>query len=130
MFDRPQNGERAILVYANFSSKLNDEEIEEFRELARSAGVEPVAAITSARKTPDPRYLVGEAKAEEIHEAIAASGADVVLVDYALTPSQERNLEKFLQCRVLDRTGLILDIFAQRATPDWNPYQTAEETTG
>ena len=98
MFDRPQNGERAILVYANFSSQLNDEEIEEFRELAKSAGVEPVAIITSARKTPDPRYLIGEAKAAEIREAILASKADVILVDYALTPSQERNLEKFLQC--------------------------------
>ena len=116
MFDRPQNGERAILVYANFSSSLNDEEIEEFRELAKSAGVEPVATVTSARKTPDPRYLIGEVKAEEIREAINSSKADVVLVDYALSPSQERNLEKFLQCRVLDRTGLILDIFAQRAT--------------
>ena len=116
MFERPQNGERAILVYANFSSSLNDEEIEEFRELAKSAGVEPVATVTSARKIPDPRYLIGEAKAEEIREAINSSKADVVLVDYALSPSQERNLEKFLQCRVLDRTGLILDIFAQRAT--------------
>jgi GTPase len=116
LFERPQNGERAILVYANFSSSLNDEEIEEFRELAKSAGVEPVATVTSARKTPDPRYLIGETKAEEIREAIMVSKADVVLVDYALSPSQERNLEKFLQCRVLDRTGLILDIFAQRAT--------------
>ena len=116
MFERPQNGERAILVYDNFSSSLNDEEIEEFRELAKSAGVEPVATVTSARKIPDPRYLIGEAKAEEIREAINSSKADVVLVDYALSPSQERNLEKFLQCRVLDRTGLILDIFAQRAT--------------
>ncbi|WP_455221402.1 ribosome rescue GTPase HflX [Kaarinaea lacus] len=116
MFDRPQNGERAVLVYANFSSRLSDEEIEEFRELTKSAGVEPVAMVTSARKIQDPRYLIGESKAEEIRRAIAATEADVVLVDYTLTPSQERNLEKFLQCRVLDRTGLILDIFAQRAT--------------
>jgi len=116
LFDRPQNGERAVLVYANFSSPLSGEEIEEFRELAKSAGVEPVGTVTSARKNPDPRYLIGETKAEEIRQVIVATKADVVLVDNMLSPSQERNLEKFLQCRVLDRTGLILDIFAQRAT--------------
>ena len=116
MFDRPQNGERAVLVYANFSSRLSEEEIEEFRELAKSAGVDPVGTVTSARKIQDPRYLIGETKAEEIRQTIITTKADVVLVDYTLTPSQERNLEKFLQCRVLDRTGLILDIFAQRAT--------------
>lgn len=116
MFDRPRNGERAILVCVNFSSTQRDEELEEFRELAKSAGAEPVATVTSARKVPDPRYLIGENKAEELKQTIAANKADVVLVDYALSPSQERNLEKYLQCRVLDRTGLILDIFAQRAT--------------
>ncbi|MGD8567124.1 MAG: GTPase HflX [Gammaproteobacteria bacterium] len=116
MFDRPRNGERAILVCVNFSSTQSAEEIEEFRELAKSAGVDPVALVTSARKVPDPRYLIGESKADEVRQAIEANKADVVLVDYALSPSQERNLEKFLQCRVLDRTGLILDIFAQRAT--------------
>jgi GTP-binding protein HflX len=116
LFDRPRNGERAILVCVNFSSTQSAEEIEEFRELAKSAGVDPVALVTSARKVPDPRYLIGESKADEVRQAIEANKADVVLVDYALSPSQERNLEKFLQCRVLDRTGLILDIFAQRAT--------------
>ena len=123
MFDRPQNGERALLVFTSFasqssqlkSSPLTHEEIEEFSELAKSAGAEPVATITSARKTPDPRYLIGETKAEEIKHTLSETKADVVLVDYALSPSQERNLEKMLQCRVLDRTGLILDIFAQRA---------------
>lgn len=124
MFDRPQNGERALLVFTSFSpqslsqsksSQLTHEEIEEFTELAKSAGTDPVATVTSARKTPDPRYLIGETKAEEIKHAIAETKADVVLVDYPLSPSQERNLEKYLQCRVLDRTGLILDIFAQRA---------------
>jgi len=89
--------------------------MDEFNELARSAGAEPVATVTSARKTPDPRYLIGESKAEEIKQSILENKADLVLVDYTLSPSQERNLEKFLQCRVLDRTGLILDIFAQRA---------------
>ena len=115
MFDRPRNGENALLVFTNFSSELTQEEIDEFSELARSAGATPVATVTSARKTPDPRYLIGEAKAEEVKQSIQQNKADVVLVDYALSPSQERNLEKFLECRVLDRTGLILDIFAQRA---------------
>ncbi len=115
MFDRPRNGETALLVFTNFASQLTQEEIEEFSELAKSAGAEPVATVTSARKTPDPRYLIGETKAEEIKQKIGESKAEVVLVDYTLSPSQERNLEKFLECRVLDRTGLILDIFAQRA---------------
>ncbi|WP_455376317.1 ribosome rescue GTPase HflX [Kaarinaea lacus] len=115
MFDRPRNGERALLVFTNFTSPLTQEEIDEFSELAKSAGTDPVAAITSARKAPDPRYLIGESKAEEIKQCIEETKADVVLVDYTLSPSQERNLEKLLQCRVLDRTGLILDIFAQRA---------------
>jgi GTP-binding protein HflX len=114
LFDRPQNGERAVLVHISFSS-LDDEAFDEFRELVVSAGVEPVATVTGARKKPDPKFLIGETKAEEIREQIALSGADVVLVDHALSPAQERNLERFLQCRVLDRTGLILDIFAQRA---------------
>ena len=115
MFDRPRNGEKALLVFTNFATQLTQEEIDEFSELAKSAGADPVATVSSARKTPDPRYLIGETKAEEIKQRIAESKADVVLVDYTLTPSQERNLEKFLECRVLDRTGLILDIFAQRA---------------
>jgi len=115
LFDRPRNGEKALLVFTNFSSQLTQEEIDEFSELARSAGADPVAAVTSARKTPDPRYLIGENKADEIKQTLQQNNADVVLVDYALSPSQERNLEKYLECRVLDRTGLILDIFAQRA---------------
>ncbi|NOZ54495.1 MAG: GTPase HflX [Gammaproteobacteria bacterium] len=116
MFDRPDNGERAVLVYINFISRLDEEELHEFRELALSAGAEPIAVVTGARKKPDPKYLIGEAKAQEIREQILSVGADIVLVDHRLTPAQERNLERFLQCRVLDRTGLILDIFAQRAT--------------
>jgi GTP-binding protein HflX len=115
LFDRPRNGEKALLVFTNFASQLTQEEIDEFSELAKSAGTDPVATITSARKAPDPRYLIGESKAEEIKQCIQETSADVVLVDYTLSPSQERNLEKLLQCRVLDRTGLILDIFAQRA---------------
>jgi len=115
LFDRPQSGEKALLVFVSFSSPLSSEEIDEFRELTISAGATPVATVTSARKDPDPRFLIGEAKAEEIRQVLKNVGGDVVLVNYTLTPSQERNLERFLQCRVLDRTGLILDIFAQRA---------------
>ena len=81
MFDRPQSGEKALLVYAKFSSHLSAEEIEEFRELAISAGAVPVATVTSARKIPDPRYLIGETKAEEIRQALQEHGAEVVLVE-------------------------------------------------
>ncbi|RMG31525.1 MAG: GTPase HflX [Gammaproteobacteria bacterium] len=87
----------------------------EFRELAASAGAEAVAELRTSRRTPDPRYYVGGGKAEEIARAVAETGADLVLVNHALTPAQERNLERRVSCRVLDRTGLILDIFAQRA---------------
>lgn len=131
MFDRPQYGERAVLVHVNFTSRLDEEELQEFRELALSAGAEPIAVVTVARKKPDPKYLIGEAKAQEVRDYIRLAdadssdtdaggvdpgGANIVLVDHCLTPAQERNLERFLQCRVQDRTGLILDIFAQRAT--------------
>jgi len=91
------------------------DEIEEFKALAQSAGVEVVGLIGGSRVSPDPRLFVGSGKAEEIRAAAANARADVVLFDHPLSPSQERNLEALLKCRVLDRTGLILDIFAQRA---------------
>jgi len=119
MFERPQNGERAILVFTRFDSNLNQEnqeDIQEFRELATSAGVEVVGEVSSARKKPDPKLLLGSGKAQEILAEICATKADVVLVNHVLSPIQERNLEHLLKCQVLDRTGVILDIFAQRAT--------------
>lgn len=116
MFERPQSGERAILVHISFSSNPGEEQLQEFRELAVSAGVEPVAVVTGSRRLPEPKYLIGAAKAEEVQQALKSEKADLVLVDHELTPAQERNLEKLLQCQVLDRTGLILDIFAQRAS--------------
>lgn len=116
MFERPQTGERAILVHVNFLSRVDEDQIEEFRELATSAGAVPVASIACSRRSPEPKFLIGEAKVLEIANALQQENADLVLVNHTLTPAQERNLERFLQCRVLDRTGLILDIFAQRAT--------------
>ncbi len=88
---------------------------EEFETLASSAGVEAMQVITGSRKAPHPKYFVGEGKAVEIAEAVKATGASVVLFDHALSPAQERNMERLCECRVIDRTGLILDIFAQRA---------------
>ncbi|HKK56899.1 ribosome rescue GTPase HflX [Marinobacter sp.] len=115
MFERPEVGERAILVHIDFSSHDDTEDPDEFRELVWSAGVEPVGVVTGTRKQPSPRLFVGSGKLDEIRSAISASDADVVLFNHALSPSQERNVERELQCRVLDRTGVILDIFAQRA---------------
>ncbi|WP_372964404.1 ribosome rescue GTPase HflX [Marinobacter sp.] len=115
LFERPDVGERAVLVHIEFTAHDGSEDPGEFRELVTSAGVEPVAMVTGTRKQPSPRLFVGEGKLEEIRDAVAASEADVVLFNHALSPSQERNIERELQCRVLDRTGVILDIFAQRA---------------
>lgn len=120
MFDRPQSGKdgavRAVLLHPDFTTQSDTEALDEFRELAVSAGATPVAEIVCSRKSPDPRYLVGTGKVEEVRLSVEEHEADLVLVDYPLAPSQERNLERLLCCRVLDRTGLILDIFAQRAT--------------
>ncbi len=115
MFERPDVGERAILVHIDFTSHEETEDPDEFRELVTSAGVEPVGLVTGSRKQPSPRLFVGEGKLEEIRDAVNANEADVVLFNHSLSPSQERNIERELQCRVLDRTGVILDIFAQRA---------------
>lgn len=115
MFERPQKGERAVLVHLDLYSDLNREDLREFRELVISAGAEPVVTITGSRTSPHPRYFVGTGKAEEVRACVEREQADVVLFNHALSPVQERNLEQLFQCRVLDRTGLILDIFAQRA---------------
>lgn len=113
--EHSRKAERAILVNVDFRAAGIREELDEFRELARSAGVEPVAVISGSRQTPDPKYFVGSGKAEEIRACVESMKADVVLINHAISPGQERNLERLLQCRVLDRVGLILDIFAQRA---------------
>lgn len=115
LFDRPQSGERAVLVHLNLYQENDREDLDEFRELAVSAGALPVAVATGSRRLPEPKYFVGSGKAEEIRLLVVAEQAELVLVNHPLSPAQERNLERLLQCRVLDRTGLILDIFAQRA---------------
>lgn len=115
MFERPKSGERAVLVHLDFSSKVETEELEEFKLLAVSAGAEPVMTILGSRRTPDSRLFVGRGKADEIKSVIEAEGAELVIFNHSLSPSQERNLEREFKCRVVDRTGLILDIFAQRA---------------
>ena len=115
LFERPQSGERAILVHAGAAGAPDTEEREEFAELARSAGAELVGELVSARKRPDPRYFIGAGKLDELKALVEHNRAEVVISSTPLSPSQERNLERALQCRVLDRAGLILDIFAQRA---------------
>ncbi|MBP2169508.1 GTP-binding protein HflX [Erwinia toletana] len=115
MFDRYDAGEQAVLVHIYFSQDKDMEDLMEFETLVSSAGVEALRVVTGSRKAPHPKYFVGEGKAVEIADAVKSSGASVVLFDHALTPAQERNLERLCECRVIDRTGLILDIFAQRA---------------
>lgn len=115
MFDRYDAGEQAVLVHIYFSQDKDTEDLVEFESLVSSAGVEALQVVTGTRKAPHPKYFVGEGKAIEIAEAVKATGASVVLFDHALSPAQERNLEALCECRVIDRTGLILDIFAQRA---------------
>lgn len=115
MFDRHEGGELAVLVHVFFANEKDTENLIEFESLVISAGIKPVQIITGNRKSPQAKYFVGEGKAEEIAAAVKVSNADVVLFDYTLSPAQERNLERLCQCRVIDRTGLILDIFAQRA---------------
>ena len=115
MFERPRTGERAVLVRLGLGAPIDPEDLEEFTQLAVSAGARPVATVTGRRERPDSRYFLGSGKAEELRVIARDSEADVILVDHALSPSQERNLEKLIERRVLDRNGLILDIFAQRA---------------
>ena len=114
-FDRPDSGEKTVLVHLVIDSEEERDDPTEFEELARSAGASPVAYIGGTRRQPAPNHFVGSGKLEEIATCVRATGAELVLFNHALSPSQERNLEKHLKCRVLDRTGLILDIFAQRA---------------
>ena len=115
MFDRPRAGERAVLVHLDLGRVAEPEEREEFRLLARAAGAEIVGELSGSRAKPDPRLFIGSGKADELKLLVDMGQAELVIFAHALSPAQERNLERHLQCRVLDRAGLILDIFAQRA---------------
>lgn len=107
--------DKAIVVHVFFSQNKNLEDLQEFQLLVKSANVDILSIITTSRSTPQAKYFVGQGKAEEIAQAVEQLNADIVLVNHSLTPAQTRNLESICQCRVVDRTGLILDIFAQRA---------------
>jgi GTP-binding protein HflX len=113
--ERAQGGNRAILVHMDIFDESHRENLSEFKELVLSSGAEIVAITTTSRQKADPKYFIGSGKAREIAELAKEKHADLVLFNHALAPSQERNLERLIECRVLDRTGLILDIFAQRA---------------
>lgn len=115
MFDRRPIGERATLVHIEFKGRSATADLDEFLQLVESAGAMPIELITGVRSAPDSKYFVGRGKAAEIHQHVVENGADLVIFDHDLTPSQERNLEQLCQCRVIGRTGIILDIFAQRA---------------
>ena len=114
-FERPDAGETAVLVHVDFHDEQKREDPGEFLELVRSAGAEPATLLTASRHRPDSRTFIGSGKLEELRALLAAHAAELVIFNHSLSPSQERNVEQELKCRVLDRTGLILDIFAQRA---------------
>lgn len=115
MFERPQSGERAILLHAAPGGAPDTNEREEFAELALSAGAVIVDQLVSSRRRPDSQYFIGKGKLADLRTSVAENEAELVISSAALSPSQERNIERALKCRVLDRAGLILDIFAQRA---------------
>ncbi len=115
LFERSRKGEHALLIQPHAGGPPDEGALEEFADLARSAGARVASVLTARIDHPNPATLIGSGKLEQVKAACEASGADLVLVNHALSPSQERNLEKLLQRRVVDRTGLILDIFSQRA---------------
>jgi GTP-binding protein HflX len=115
MFDRPASGENAVLVQLDFGAGDFAERLSEFRLLAESAGARPLAVVSGKRARPDPALFAGKGKVAEIGDMVRLHGAEVVLFNHELSPAQQRNLERELQCRVIDRSSLILDIFALRA---------------
>ena len=110
MFERPKSGERAVLVHMALGGPVDPDEMQEFIDLATSAGAEVMELVSGSRNQPDPRLFVGKGKAEEIRQIIESEEAELVIFDHNLSPSQERNLEQYFKCRVLDRSGLILSI--------------------
>ncbi len=114
-FERPKSGERAILVHMNLAAEADQESPKELEELALSAGADPVEFLTGSLAHPNPKFFIGQGKLDELKMLVEHHDAQVVIFNHALSPAQERNIEREIQNRVLDRTGLILDIFAQRA---------------
>ena len=114
-FERHEGGERAVLVHLDGQDSAAREDPQEFQELAISAGADTVAFLSVPSNRLTAKYLIGSGKVEELRDQVKTLEADLVIFNHVLTPSQERNLERVFECRVLDRTGLILDIFAQRA---------------
>ena len=106
-FDRPDFGERAVLVHLKLNSETEPEDVGEFEELVRSAGGDVVELIRGSRSAPHAKFFVGIGKLDEIAEVVKQESAELIIFNHNLSPSQERNLEASLQCRVLDRTGLI-----------------------
>ncbi|HUW50091.1 MAG TPA: GTPase HflX [Sulfuricella sp.] len=115
MFERPGSGDAAVLVGLDFGNAGYEESLEELKRLTESAGVSILGIVRGKRARPDAKLFAGSGKVDEIAAAVADSEANLVIFDHDLSPSQQRNLEQHLKCRVLDRTSLILDIFAQRA---------------
>jgi len=115
MFDRPKAGERAVLVHVEHTDSASLEALREFVLLSEAAGAEVLAEMRVLLRQPDPKLLIRSGKVAELKDLVRFADSELVIVNHELTPSQERNLERELECRVVDRTGLILDIFAQRA---------------
>ncbi|MBS0288213.1 MAG: GTPase HflX [Proteobacteria bacterium] len=115
MFERPRKRDRAVLVHVHFRHHAEQPDLPEFIELTRAASIEPVETVTTSRDKPDPKLYIGKGKCEELAQVVRLHEANVVIFNHELTPSQERNVERFVKCRVLSRTGLILTIFAARA---------------
>ena len=115
MFERPNEGKSACVISINFGDADFEESVEEIREFVLSADMKIVSTVNIKRSAPDPKYFLGSGKAEEIKFIIQESHADTVIFNHNLSPSQERNLEKYFNTRILDRTALILFIFAKRA---------------
>ena len=115
MFDRYQAGEQAILVHLDFPDENAREDLQEFEMLVSSAGIDALSTITGKRNTPHTKFFVGSGKAQEVADEVKLLNANIILFNHSLSPSQEKNIEALCECRVVDRTTLILDIFAQRA---------------
>ena len=115
MFERPAGGDGVILAQIDFGAGSFDDRLEEFRLLASSAGARPLATVVGKRARPDAAMFFGKGKAEELRSVAESVDARLILVNHPLSPAQQRNLEQFCQRRVIDRSSLILDIFALRA---------------